>query len=70
MMLMDEEFTASLRAAKTPEEFLQIIDQADEEKSVDERLAVKKGDEVTLTFEGADEDAAYEAVSKFMQETL
>ena len=25
---------------------------------------------VTLTFEGADEDAAYEAVSKFMQETL
>ena len=40
MMLMDEEFTASLRAAKTPEEFLQIIDQADEEKkSVDERLA-------------------------------
>ena len=45
MMLMDEEFTASLRAAKTPEEFLQIIDQADE-------------------------DAEYEAVSKFMQETL
>ncbi len=40
MMLMDEEFTASLRAAKTPEEFLKIIDQADEEKkSVDERLA-------------------------------
>ena len=40
MMLMDEEFTANLRAAKTPEEFLQIIDQADEEKkSVDERLA-------------------------------
>ena len=33
-------------------------------------LAVKIGDEVTLTFEGADEDAAYEAVSKFMQETL
>ena len=32
--------------------------------------AMKKGDEVTLTFEGADEDAAYEAVSKFMQETL
>ena len=40
VMLMDEEFTANLRAAKTPEEFLQIIDQADEEKkSVDERLA-------------------------------
>ena len=40
MMLMDEDFTKSLRAAKTPEEFLSIIDQADEEKkSVDERLA-------------------------------
>ena len=40
MMLMDEEFTKSLRAAKTPEEFLAIIDQADEEKkSVDELLA-------------------------------
>ena len=40
MMLMDEAFTKSLRVAKTPEEFLAIIDQADEEKkSVDERLA-------------------------------
>ena len=40
MMLMDEEFTANLRGAKTPEEFLSIIDAADEEKkSVDERLA-------------------------------
>ena len=40
MMLMDEDFTKSLRAAKTPEKFLSIIDQADEEKkSVDERLA-------------------------------
>lgn len=40
MMLMDEEFTANLRNAKTPEEFLEIIDKADEEKkSVDERLA-------------------------------
>ena len=40
MMLMDEEFTKNLRAAKTPEEFLQIIDQADDEKkSVAERLA-------------------------------
>ena len=37
---MDEEFTKSLRSAKTPEEFLAIIDRADEEKkSVDERLA-------------------------------
>ena len=31
---------------------------------------VMKGHEVTLTFDGADEDAAYEAISKFMQENL
>lgn len=40
MMLMDEEFTKNLRAASSPEEFLRIIDRADEEKKgVDERLA-------------------------------
>ena len=33
-------------------------------------LGVKKGHEVTFTIEGADEEAAYEAVSKFMQENL
>ena len=33
-------------------------------------LGVKKDHEVTFTFEGADEEAAYEAVSKFMQENL
>ncbi len=33
-------------------------------------LAVKQGQEVTLTFEGDDEVAAYEAVSKFMQENM
>lgn len=33
-------------------------------------LGVKKGNEVTLTFEGDDEDAAYEAVSNFLQENL
>ncbi len=33
-------------------------------------LGAKKGDEVTLTFDGADEDVAYEAISKFMQENL
>ncbi len=33
-------------------------------------LAVKKGQEVTLTFDGADEEAAYEAVSKYMKENL
>ena len=32
-------------------------------------LGVKKGHEVTFTFDGADEDAAYEAVSKFMRRT-
>lgn len=40
MMLMDEQFTKDLHQAKTPEEFLAVIDKADEEKkSVDERLA-------------------------------
>ena len=33
-------------------------------------LGAKKDEEVTLTFDGADEEAAYEAVSKFMQENL
>lgn len=33
-------------------------------------LGVKKGNEVVFTFDGADEDAAYEAVSKFVQEKL
>lgn len=39
VLLMNEEFTNALRSAKTPEEFLEIIDKADEsEKSIDERL--------------------------------
>lgn len=33
-------------------------------------LAVKAGQEVTLTFEGEDEEEAFEAISKFMKETL
>ena len=33
MMLMDEDFRSSLMAAATPEEFLAIIDQADEERA-------------------------------------
>ena len=33
-------------------------------------LGVKKGNEVVFTFDGADEDAAYEAISKFVQEKL
>lgn len=40
MMLMDEKFRADLRGAKSPKEFLEIIDRADDEKAgVDERLA-------------------------------
>ncbi|MCL2865288.1 MAG: HPr family phosphocarrier protein [Lachnospiraceae bacterium] len=33
-------------------------------------LAVKQGEEVRITIEGADEDAAYEALTKFFQENL
>ena len=33
-------------------------------------LRVKKDDEVTLTFDGEDEERAYETVSKFMKEML
>lgn len=33
-------------------------------------LGVKQGNEVVLTFDGDDEDAACEAISKFMQENL
>ena len=33
-------------------------------------LGVKKGHEVTMTFNGDDEEAAFEAVQKFMQENL
>lgn len=40
VLMMDEEFTAALRNAKTVEEFMQIVDQADDEKAdIDERLA-------------------------------
>lgn len=43
VLLMDEEFTESLRNAKTVEEFLDIIDKADEEEAgIDERLAEGK----------------------------
>ena len=47
MMLMDEEFTKNLRNASTAEDFLEIIDKADEEKkSVDERLSdINKADD-------------------------
>ena len=40
MMLMDEQFTADLLNAKSVDEFLEIVDKADDEKSdIDERLA-------------------------------
>ena len=42
MMLMDEEFTASLKQAKTVEEFLQIIDAAETEKDMADAEKEKK----------------------------
>lgn len=33
-------------------------------------LAVKAGNEITLTFDGADEDDAYEAVTAFVKNNL
>lgn len=39
VLLMDEDFSAAIRQAKTVEEFLEIVDKADEEKAdIDERL--------------------------------
>lgn len=40
VLMMDEEFSDSLRNAKSPDEFLDIIDKADDEKpDIDQRLA-------------------------------
>ena len=40
VMLMDEEFTESLRNASSVDEFMDIIDRADsEKKDIDERMA-------------------------------
>lgn len=48
MLLMDDEFTAKLRAAKSVDEFIQIVDETDEkEKDVDERLAGADSSETT-----------------------
>lgn len=33
-------------------------------------LGVKKGHEITMQMEGADEEAAFEGISKFLQENL
>ena len=44
VMLMDEEFTARLRAAKSVDEFMRVIDDADSEKAgIDERLRNDEG---------------------------
>ena len=54
VMLMDEEFTEKLRNAKSVEEFLSIVDQADEEKaSIDERL-----EQTSISDEASSESAA------------
>ena len=39
VMMMDEDFTKSLRAAKTPEEFLSIIDKTETAKDAEEGLS-------------------------------
>jgi phosphocarrier protein len=62
---------------KTAKGFTSTIKIAKDGKAVDCKkifgvmgLGVKKGMEVTFTFEGEDEDAACEAISKFMAENL
>lgn len=62
---------------KAAKQFTSTIKPAKDGKSGDCKkifgimgLAVKNGQEVTLTFEGEDEEAAYEAVSQFMKENM
>lgn len=46
VLLMDEQFSEKLRRAKTAEEFLQIVDEADAEKpDIDEQLAAQTMEE-------------------------
>ena len=55
-LLMHEDFTAKLKAAKTPKEFISIIDAKETEKFPDEPKAevpAKKGYRVLATGEGA-----------------
>jgi len=48
MLLMHDDFTAALRNAKTVDEFLKIVDDADEkEAGVDERLAEGSGEDAS-----------------------
>lgn len=62
---------------KAAKQFTSTIKLAKDRKSGDCKkifgimgLAVKNGQEVTLTFEGEDEEAAYEAISQFMKENM
>ena len=53
VLLMNEEFTESLRNAKTVEEFMSIVNEADEkEASIDERLAGEGSDNAEKESEG------------------
>lgn len=65
------------KLVKAAKQFTSTIKLAKDGKSGDCKkifgimgLAVKNGQEVTLTFEGEDEEAAYEAVSQFMKENM
>ncbi len=42
MLLMDEDFTANLRNAKTVDEFLHVIDAAEAEKDAEEEKKKRK----------------------------
>lgn len=55
VLLMDEEFTDALRNAKSVDEFLAIVDKADEEKKgIDERLAETSIEVTEKTAQNAD----------------
>ena len=65
VMLMDEEFTENLRNAKSVDEFLRIIDQADEEKaSIDERL-----EQTSISDETSSESESVAPVKKILAVT-
>ena len=65
VMLMDEEFTENLRNAKSVDEFLRIIDQADEEKaSIDERL-----EQTSISDETSSESESAAPVKKILAVT-